>query len=183
MTMDYKISRSSRRCVACETDFAAGAEYFCAIFEGDGEFVRREYCTACWETDDVKAASCEAYSYWRTCIPEKKADDARRLEDAGAFMIVVECIPDRLGALLSRAVSVPIIGIGAGADCDGQVLVVHDILGIKSGFKPKFVKRFAEIGDEIARAASAFREEVTSGAFPGPDHVFHMKDEEYDKLV
>ncbi len=110
-------------------------------------------------------------------------DDARRLEEAGAFMIVVECIPDRLGALLSRTVSVPVIGIGAGADCDGQVLVVHDILGIKSGFTPRFVKRFAEIGDEIARAAGAFRREVTSGAFPGPDHAFHMKDEEYDKLV
>ncbi len=110
-------------------------------------------------------------------------EDARRLEQAGAFMIVVECIPDRLGALLSRTVSVPVIGIGAGADCDGQVLVLHDILGIKSGFTPRFVKRFAEIGDEIARAATAFREEVASGAFPGPDHAFHMKDEEYDKLV
>lgn len=109
-------------------------------------------------------------------------DDARRLEQAGAFMIVVECIPDRLGALLSQTVSVPVIGIGAGPGCDGQVLVLHDILGIKAGFTPRFVKRFAEIGDEIARAAAAFRTEVTSGSFPGPDHVFHMKDEEYDKL-
>jgi 3-methyl-2-oxobutanoate hydroxymethyltransferase len=110
-------------------------------------------------------------------------DDARRLEDAGAFMIVVECIPDRLGALLSRSVHVPVIGIGAGAGCDGQVLVVHDILGVKSGFQPRFVKRYAELGETIARAAGAFREEVLSGTFPGPDHVFHMKDEEYDKLV
>jgi 3-methyl-2-oxobutanoate hydroxymethyltransferase len=110
-------------------------------------------------------------------------DDARRLEDAGVFLIVVECIPDRLGALLSERVSVPVIGIGAGPGCDGQVLVLHDVLGVKSGFTPRFVKRFAEIGEEIARAASAFRDEVTSGTFPGPDHVFHMKDEEYEKLV
>jgi 3-methyl-2-oxobutanoate hydroxymethyltransferase len=110
-------------------------------------------------------------------------DDARRLEDAGVFLIVVECIPDRLGALLSKRVSVPVIGIGAGSGCDGQVLVLHDVLGVKSGFKPRFVKRFAEIGEEMARAARAFRDEVTAGTFPGPDHVFHMKDEEYDKLV
>lgn len=110
-------------------------------------------------------------------------DDARRLEDAGSFMIVLECIPDRLGALLSRSVSIPIIGIGAGPGCDGQVLVINDILGIEAGFKPKFVKRFAEVGEQIASAARAFREEVVAGTFPGPEHAFQMKDEEYDKLV
>ena len=128
-----------------------------------------------------------AYDHPTARILDRAGIDTLLVGDSAANVVLgypdTLPIPDRLGALLSRTVSVPIIGIGAGADCDGQVLVVHDILGIKSGFKPKFVKRFAEIGDEIARASSAFREEVTSGAFPGPDHVFHMKDEEYDKLA
>jgi 3-methyl-2-oxobutanoate hydroxymethyltransferase len=109
-------------------------------------------------------------------------EDARRLEDAGAFLLVVECIPERLGSLLSRSLSIPVIGIGAGAGCDGQVLVLHDILGIKAGFTPRFVKRFAEVGEEISRAARAFRREVLDGAFPGPEHVFRMDDEQYEKI-
>jgi 3-methyl-2-oxobutanoate hydroxymethyltransferase len=110
-------------------------------------------------------------------------DDARRLVQAGAFMIVVECVPDRVGALLSRSVPVPVIGIGAGPDCDGQVLVLHDMLGIKAGFSPRFVRRFAALGDEIARAASAYRDAVSSGSFPGPEHSFRMPDDEFVKLA
>jgi 3-methyl-2-oxobutanoate hydroxymethyltransferase len=110
-------------------------------------------------------------------------EDGRRLEDAGAFAIVVECIPDRLGALLSKSVAIPIIGIGAGPGCDGQVLVIHDVIGVSAGFTPKFVKRFAEVGEEIAQAVRAWRDEVVAGTFPSRKHVFTMKDEEFDKLV
>jgi 3-methyl-2-oxobutanoate hydroxymethyltransferase len=110
-------------------------------------------------------------------------DDARRLQDAGAFMIVVECVPARLGSLLSASVDVPVIGIGAGAGCDGQVLVLHDLLGIHAGFTPRFVKRFGEVGDAIGRAVAAYRDEVAAGTFPGDEHVFAMPDEEYDKLT
>lgn len=109
-------------------------------------------------------------------------DDARRLQDAGAFMIVVECIPAPLGKLLSEAVEVPIIGIGAGAGTDGQVLVLHDMLGIQAGFTPRFVKHFGQVGDAIAAAAAAYRDEVTAGTFPGPDHVFAMDESELAQL-
>ncbi len=110
-------------------------------------------------------------------------DDARRLEDAGAFMIVVECVPDRLGELLAKTLAVPVIGIGAGPGCDGQVLVLHDMIGVRAGFSPRFVKRFASVGEDVARAARAYRDEVTSGTFPGEEHVFRMPDEEWAKLV
>ncbi len=81
--MDFKISRSMRKCETCEKDFCAGAEYFCAISEGDGEFARREYCAQCWESDTGRAAAEGAYSYWRTGIPER-TDEKRSLDVAAA---------------------------------------------------------------------------------------------------
>ncbi len=110
-------------------------------------------------------------------------DDACRLQNAGAFMLVVECIPARLGALLASAVDVPVIGIGAGPGCDGQVLVLHDLLGIRAGFTPRFVKRFGEVGEAISKAVAAYRDEVAAGAFPAPGHCFAMPDDEYDALT
>ena len=103
---------------------------------------------------------------------DKLISDAIALEKAGAFSIVVECVPEELGRAVSEAVSIPIIGIGAGRYTDGQVLVFHDMLGLFDKFLPKFVKQYAKIGDDIVSALSAYRDEVRQGAFPGDQHVF-----------
>lgn len=110
-------------------------------------------------------------------------EDARRLEEAGAFLIVLECVPDRVGALIAQRTSVPVVGIGAGAGCDGQVLVLHDMLGFGTGRVPRFVRRYGDIGDRIRKAVGRFCEEVRSGAFPAEEHSFTIPDEEYDRLV
>jgi 3-methyl-2-oxobutanoate hydroxymethyltransferase len=99
-------------------------------------------------------------------------EDARALEAAGVFAIVLECIPSDLAAEITAAVSVPTIGIGAGAACDGQVLVTHDMLGIQTGVTPRFAKHYAELGDTMLRAFETYRREVETGAFPGPEHGF-----------
>ena len=98
--------------------------------------------------------------------------DAKALEAAGAFALVLEAVPSALAAEVTRSLEIPTIGIGAGPDCDGQVLVWHDFLGITSGKAPKFVKRYASLGDEIKRAAGRFAEEVASGEYPGPEHSY-----------
>jgi 3-methyl-2-oxobutanoate hydroxymethyltransferase len=98
--------------------------------------------------------------------------DARAAEQAGAFAIVLECIPRSIAKEITDKVSIPTIGIGAGADCDGQVLVLHDLLGITTGYVPKFVKPFANLKDEITRAVTAYRDEVRAGTFPDAKHTF-----------
>jgi len=109
-------------------------------------------------------------------------DDALRLQDAGAFLIVLECVPDRLGALIAKRCSVPIIGIGAGSGCDGQVLVLHDMLGFGSNDVPKFVRRYGEVGKHVRDAVGRYCEEVRSGAFPAAEHSFSMPDAEWSEL-
>ncbi|MDP8254809.1 MAG: 3-methyl-2-oxobutanoate hydroxymethyltransferase [Candidatus Alcyoniella australis] len=109
-------------------------------------------------------------------------EDSLAIEQAGAFMLVLECVPDRLAKLISEQLSIPIIGIGAGVDADGQVLVVHDMLGIKSGFSPKFVKKFAEIGPQIVAAAKDYVAQVKAKQFPAAEHTFTMPDKEFDKI-
>jgi 3-methyl-2-oxobutanoate hydroxymethyltransferase len=99
-------------------------------------------------------------------------DDACMLEEAGAFSIVLEKIPAPLAERVTRTVSIPTIGIGAGAGCDGQVLVLHDILGLVPAFKPRFVKRFAELGITVVEALSRYAAEVREGSFPGPEHSY-----------
>lgn len=99
-------------------------------------------------------------------------DDALALEDAGAYSIVLEGMPADLGRRISEALSIPTIGIGAGPDCDGQVLVCYDFLGMYQDIKPKFVKRFAELGDAILDATRAYVEEVRDGSFPSEEHSF-----------
>lgn len=94
------------------------------------------------------------------------------LEEAGAFAVVLEGIPAQLAGKLTRSTAMPTIGIGAGADCDGQVLVVHDMLGLTVGTTPKFVKRFAELGPAMAAAAGRFQAEVEAGTYPDPDHTY-----------
>ncbi|HCA41228.1 MAG TPA: 3-methyl-2-oxobutanoate hydroxymethyltransferase [Aminobacterium sp.] len=103
---------------------------------------------------------------------QKIVDDAKALEDAGAFSIVVECVPEELGRAITEAVSVPVIGIGAGRYTDGQVLVFHDMLGLFDKFLPKFVKQYAQIGDEIVKALGEYKNDVRSGGFPSDEFVF-----------
>jgi 3-methyl-2-oxobutanoate hydroxymethyltransferase len=98
--------------------------------------------------------------------------DAQVLEAAGCFAIVLELVPAAVAERISRALTIPTIGIGAGARCDGQVLVLHDLLGLNDAFAPKFLKRFANLADEVRRAVGAFAGEVRGGTYPGPEHSF-----------
>jgi 3-methyl-2-oxobutanoate hydroxymethyltransferase len=99
--------------------------------------------------------------------------DARRLEEAGCFAIVLECIPTELARVITARLAIPTIGIGAGPCCDGQVLVVNDMLGLDGEFRPKFVKRFAQLGASVGEAVAAYVTEVRGGEFPAEEHTFH----------
>ncbi|MBT0780878.1 3-methyl-2-oxobutanoate hydroxymethyltransferase [Paracoccus sp. pheM1] len=103
---------------------------------------------------------------------DRIALDAAALTDAGAFAVVLEKLPAALGARITQEIAVPTIGIGAGLDCDGQVLVVDDMLGLFSDFRPKFVKRYAELGRDADAAIAAYAAEVRARRFPGPEHGF-----------
>jgi 3-methyl-2-oxobutanoate hydroxymethyltransferase len=103
---------------------------------------------------------------------QRLLDDARALEQAGVFAIVVECVPAEVGRQITAAVAVPTIGIGAGDGCDGQVLVTHDLLGLFEELHPRFVKRYAELGQAIRAAAEQYCSEVRQRRFPGPEHAF-----------
>ena len=120
----------------------------------------------------------------RTAAKARKlVDDAHALEVAGCFAVVLEAVPAAVAAEVTRRLSVPTIGIGAGADCDGQVLVWHDLLGLYEGRAPRFVKRYAEVGDEIKRALERFAAEVRSGRFPDEQHTYAMPEEELREFV
>lgn len=105
-------------------------------------------------------------------------EDAVALAEAGCFAMVLECVPEQVARVVTQAVSVPTIGIGAGPHCDGQVLVFHDLLGLYGSFKPRFVKRYAELGEQAVQALSEFADEVRSGAFPGQEHSIAMEPDE-----
>ncbi len=108
--------------------------------------------------------------------------DAKAIADAGAWMLVLELVPDRLAKMVSEAIAIPTIGIGAGPDCDGQVLVLHDMLGINEGFTPKFLKHYANLAGTIREAITTYVAEVKEGSFPTEEHSFTIKDEELHKL-
>lgn len=99
-------------------------------------------------------------------------DDAKALADAGCFALVLECVPDSLAAEITREVPIPTIGIGAGAACDGQVLVFHDVMGLTRGHRPKFVRRYADLSSVIENAARAFTHDVKSGEYPSKEESF-----------
>ncbi len=99
-------------------------------------------------------------------------EDARAIEGAGAQALVLELIPAALAQRITAAVAIPTIGIGAGPECDGQVLVLHDMLGLNPGFTPKFLKHYAHLADDVRRAATEYANEVRKGAYPGPGHSF-----------
>jgi 3-methyl-2-oxobutanoate hydroxymethyltransferase len=109
-------------------------------------------------------------------------DDAKALEDAGVFSMILEAVPAPLGKLVAEAVKVPVIGIGAGPDVDGQVLVTHDMVGLFDKFVPKFVKQYTRIRPIILEALAAYKKEVRDGVFPGPEHSFKMPDEALEQL-
>jgi 3-methyl-2-oxobutanoate hydroxymethyltransferase len=98
--------------------------------------------------------------------------DALALEEAGACGIVLELLPSAVARRISSALTIPTIGIGAGAGCDGQVLVLHDMLGLNETFKPKFLKRYAELGEAVRAAVRAYAADVRDGRYPGPEHSF-----------
>jgi 3-methyl-2-oxobutanoate hydroxymethyltransferase len=102
---------------------------------------------------------------------------ARALAEAGAFSVVLECVPAQLAELITAEISIPTIGIGAGSRCDGQVLVINDLLGLFEKFVPSFVKSYANLAPQIKTALTAYRDEVRAGVYPGPEHSFNLQDE------
>jgi 3-methyl-2-oxobutanoate hydroxymethyltransferase len=110
-------------------------------------------------------------------------DEAMRLQDAGCFSLVLESIPARLAEYISRHLEIPTIGIGAGAGCDGQVLVTHDVLGLFERFTPKFVKRYADLHGEMLRAFGGYIGDVQVHAFPAEEHTVEMPDEEWESFL
>jgi 3-methyl-2-oxobutanoate hydroxymethyltransferase len=108
--------------------------------------------------------------------------DAKALAHAGCFAIVLEGVPSEVAAMVTHAVDVPTIGIGAGPGCDGQVLVYHDVLGIEDRIAPKFVRRYAEVGADSVTAIAAYADDVRTGAFPGPEESYHLSAEAAETL-
>ncbi|MDP2915529.1 MAG: 3-methyl-2-oxobutanoate hydroxymethyltransferase [Candidatus Aminicenantes bacterium] len=108
---------------------------------------------------------------------EKLIREALALEKAGAFAVVLECIPMEVARIISGALAVPTIGIGAGPWCDGQILVFHDMAGYEYGYLPKFVKKYADLQNILGGAVNAYIRDVRTGAFPGDEHSYHMKPE------
>jgi len=109
-------------------------------------------------------------------------DEAKMLEDAGVFCIVLECVPSEVGKLVTDSVTIPTLGVGAGPHCDGQILVMHDMLGLFEFFAPKFAKRYVDLAETVTEAFQEFRRDVKEDRFPGPEHCYTMKQEERERL-
>lgn len=113
---------------------------------------------------------------------KKLLEDAKAVEEAGAFAVVLECVPAKLAELISKSISIPTIGIGAGAGCDGQILVYQDMLGLFSDFTPKFVKKYANVGEIMTQAFRDYIADVQEGSFPAPEHTFAISEDVIKKL-
>lgn len=113
---------------------------------------------------------------------QKLLDDARALQKAGAFAVVLECVPEKLAEKVTKELEIPTIGIGAGAGCDGQVLVYQDMLGMFSDFTPKFVKKFANVGQVMKEAFKSYIDEMQQGSFPSQEHCYSIDDDIIEKL-
>lgn len=113
---------------------------------------------------------------------QRLIDDAKAVEKAGAFALVLECVPAKLAELISKSIKIPTIGIGAGAGCDGQVLVYQDMLGMYSDFTPKFVKKYADLGSIMKDAFKAYIDDLDNGSFPQNEHSYTIDDEIIEKL-
>lgn len=112
----------------------------------------------------------------------KLIEDAKAVEAAGAFAVVLECVPAKLAKLVTESISIPTIGIGAGADCDGQVLVNQDMLGMFSDYVPKFVRQFAHVGEIMKDAVKQYIDDINSGVFPAEEHTYKIDDDIIEKL-
>ena len=122
-------------------------------------------------------------------VQGKNEEDAKRLieeakavEEAGAFAVVLECVPEKLAEIITNSITIPTIGIGAGRKCDGQILVYQDMLGMFSNFTPKFVKRFANVGEIMTEAFKQYIAEINDGKFPSDEHTFAISDDIINKL-
>ena len=113
---------------------------------------------------------------------KKLLEDAKAVEEAGAFAVVLECVPAKLAELISKSISIPTIGIGAGAGCDGQILVYQDMLGLFSDFTPKFVKKYANVGEMMTQAFRDYIADVQEGSFPAPEQTFAISEDVIKKL-
>lgn len=113
---------------------------------------------------------------------KKLLEDAKAVEEVGAFAVVLECVPAKLAELISKSISIPTIGIGAGAGCDGQILVYQDMLGLFSDFTPKFVKKYANVGEMMTQAFRDYIADVQEGSFPAPEHTFAISEDVIKKL-
>lgn len=109
-------------------------------------------------------------------------DQALTLEKLGCFTVILECVPDRIAELITKKLKIPTIGIGAGIHCDGQVLVINDMLGLFERYTPKFVKKYANLTPIILKAVEDFKNEVIQEKFPSPEHSFTIKEEEFKKI-
>lgn len=114
---------------------------------------------------------------------QRLIESAIALEKAGCFAVVLECVPDKLAGLITKTLKIPTIGIGAGPHCDGQVLVFHDLVGIFKKFKPRFVKRYADLDGAMRRAVEFYQRDVLAGKFPDNKHSFSMKKEEFTAFL
>lgn len=112
----------------------------------------------------------------------KLIEEAKAVEEAGAFAVVLECVPAKLAELITASIGIPTIGIGAGAGCDGQILVYQDMLGMFSDFTPKFVKKYADIGAIMKEAFAGYIEDTKNGSFPSEEHTFKIADDVINKL-
>ncbi len=113
----------------------------------------------------------------------KLIKDAKALEAAGAYSVALECVPDRLAELICKELTIPVIGIGSGPNTDGQGLNLYDLLGLFERFTPKFVKKYANLSQDMLQALQKYKEEVEQGIYPGPEHVFHIKDEVLNEIM
>lgn len=113
---------------------------------------------------------------------QRLIEQAQELEALGCFAIVLECVPDKIAGMITKKLKIPTIGIGAGKDCDGQVLVIHDLLGLFERFTPKFVKKYINLSPLISKAIEEFKFEVMEGKFPTQEHSFTIKEEELKKI-
>lgn len=113
---------------------------------------------------------------------KKLVEDALAIQEAGAFAVVLECVPAKLAALVTEKLDIVTIGIGAGNGCDGQVLVYQDMLGMFTDYVPKFVKQFAKVGDIMKQAFADYKKEVSEGTFPAQEHTYKIDDEVIEKL-
>jgi len=118
-----------------------------------------------------------------TAAARKIVEDALALESAGIFLMTLECVPDRLGEYISQQLKIPVTGIGSGPYTDGQTLNLYDMVGLFEKFTPKFVKKYANLSQEILKALQNYKDDVEKGVFPGGEHSFHMKDEIFKEVL